>query len=77
MTRRWAIDVAERAVSMFVLSFLGLLIASGTHWVRAETLHDAAVSAGLAALVVIKGAFARRVGDPDSAALIPLSRLGS
>jgi len=63
-------DISERVVWTYVQTFLGLLLASGMFADGAldlSVLQSAAVAAVPAALAVLKGVAASRVGDPKTA----------
>lgn len=68
VTRTWAIDVAERAIMTAAQAFLAVWVVTDTSTTRA-----AAVAALAAALSVLKGAIATKVGDNTTAALLPSS----
>lgn len=69
MTKKLAIDIAERTFWTYVQSFIGLLLAASV--LDISTVKAAAVSAIPAALAVIKGFAASRIGDATAAALPP------
>ncbi len=69
MTKKLLLDIAERTFWTYVQSFIGLLLASSV--IDITTLKAAGVSAIPAALAVIKGFAASRVGDNTAAALPP------
>lgn len=60
-------DLAEQTAASYLLTFLGLLLTDGMDLTSVSALKAAAVAAIPAALMVVKGAAARKVGDPDSA----------
>lgn len=65
-------DLAERVAATYVESFAGLLIAAETFaagTINLTGIETAAVAAIPAALSVIKGAAAKRVGKNDTAAV--------
>ncbi|MFJ6621321.1 holin [Kitasatospora sp. NPDC091335] len=68
------IDLVERTVATYAAAFLGLLLADGFDLTSISALKAAALAALPAALTVVKGAVASRVGDPQSAALLGRSR---
>lgn len=68
---RFLLDVAERTVTTYAVTFLGLLLASGFDLTSLGALKSAAVASIPAALTVIKGVLSGFVGDPTSAALLP------
>lgn len=61
-------DVAERAVMTFVQAFLGAFVVTDL-----STARTAALAGAAAALAVIKGFVASRVGEAGTAALLPAS----
>jgi len=72
MTRRLLLDVAERAVLTAVQAFLSVWVVSSWADLTDVGLAQRAAVAGIAAaLAVVKGFAASRVGDPASAALLP------
>lgn len=71
MNRRFLEDLGERVGTTYVCSFAGLLIAGGRHWHTMSHIETAAVSALAAAFMTAKGLLARRVGDPNTAGLLP------
>jgi hypothetical protein len=71
---RYLADLAERTAATYAEVFLGLLIASGLGVDQVTDLavwEKAAVAAVPAALAVVKGALASRIGAPDSASVLP------
>lgn len=65
-------DIAERALMTFVQAFLSVWIVSDWADLGDVDLAKKAAVAGLAAaLAVLKGAVASRIGDKSSAALYP------
>jgi hypothetical protein len=68
---RFLLDVAERTVATYVVTDLGLMLASGFDLTSVGALKGAAIAAIPAALTVIKGVLSGFVGDPTSAALLP------
>lgn len=72
MTRRLLLDVAERAVLTFIQAFLSLwVVASWADLTDVGLAQRAAVAGVAAALAVVKGFAASRVGDPTTASLLP------
>jgi hypothetical protein len=68
--KRFLKDVAERSASTFIQAALGIWILAGPADVFSVSVAEGAVSAGLiAALSVLKGALASKIGNPDSASL--------
>lgn len=59
-------DIAERAVLTFAEAFLAVFT-----FTDVSSLRSAAVAGAAAALAVIKGAIASKVGDAGTAALLP------
>jgi len=65
-------DIAERALMTFLQAFLAVWLVSDWADLGDVDLAKRAAVAGLAAaLAVLKGAIASRIGDKDSAALYP------
>ena len=72
MTRHLLLDVAERATLTFVQAFLSVwVVASWADLTDVHLAQRAAVAGIAAALAAIKGFAAARVGDPDTASLLP------
>lgn len=67
------VDLVLRIVRTYVVSFLGYLIAIPTFALDRSILQAAAAGALPAALSLLKGGLASKVGRTDSAALLPLS----
>lgn len=66
-------DLAERAATTYVESFVGLLLASNVFLngsINVKAVGAAAVAALPAALSVVKSLVAKHLGDPDSASLV-------
>ncbi|MFJ9446697.1 holin [Kitasatospora sp. NPDC101235] len=72
--RKFILDLVERTVATYAAAFLGLLLADKFDLTSMSALKAAAVAALPAALSVVKGAVATRVGDPASAALLARPR---
>ena len=72
MTRRLALDIAERAAMTAAQAFIACLLANAAGMTDVATVRAAALAGLAAGLSVIKGALASRLGD-DSAALLPRS----
>ncbi|MEV0279741.1 holin [Streptomyces sp. NPDC050610] len=70
-TAKTLADIAERTVTAYVTTFLGLLMADGFDLTSVSALKAAAVAALPAALSVLKGTIGTRVGDKSSAAWLP------
>lgn len=62
----FAIKLAENVLGVYVLSLLTLLLAGGFDLASVDALKAAAVAAIPAALSVLKGAIAKRIGSGDS-----------
>ncbi|WP_380282122.1 holin [Kitasatospora purpeofusca] len=71
---KFIIDLTERTVATYATAFLGLLLADTFDLTSIGALKAAAVAALPAALSVLKGAAASRIGDPHSAALLARGR---
>ena len=72
MNKKFLRDLAERVGAMFALTFLGqVAVIDPADILNISLLRAAAVSAIFASLSLAKGVLARRVGDGDSAALLP------
>ena len=69
MTRRLAYDIAERAAWTAIQAGLAVLLADTTGMVDVGTLRAAGLAAVAAALSVIKGAAASRLGGQTAATL--------
>jgi len=70
----WLRDMAERAVSTYVQTLVGLMLAAGVTGFDVGTLKAAAVAAVPAALAVVKAAFAAKVpGTISPASLVEVS----
>ncbi len=59
-------DIAERAVMTFAQAFLAAFVVADL-----STVKTAALAGAAAALAVIKGAIASKVGEAGTAALLP------
>lgn len=66
----FAADLVFRTLRTYVAGFLGLLIAVPQFTLTLDTFETAAVAAIPAALAVVKGLVAKRVGDPNTASLV-------
>lgn len=71
MSRKLLLDILERTLWTYVQAFLGMLLASSV--LDVSTLKLAAVAALPAALAVVKGFAASRIGDPETAAIPPVN----
>lgn len=72
MTRQLLLDVAERATLTFVQAFLSVwLVADWADLADVHLAQRAAVAGIAAALAVVKGFAAARVGDLGTASLLP------
>lgn len=69
MTRKFLLDVAERAVATYAQCFVGLLLVSGA--TNLDAISTALVAAIPAALSVVKSALASHYGEKGTAALLP------
>lgn len=67
--RSFAMDLLERTVGTYVVTFLGLVAVNPG---EVATYRLAVVAALPAALAVVKGALAGRVGSPTNASLVEL-----
>jgi len=70
MKKNFYADLAERAISTYVQSFIGALLMTWGDVIDVSTLRAAAFAAAPAALAVVKGLVASRFGDSDTASLI-------
>lgn len=74
MTRRLALDIAERAALTFVEAFLAVWVVGSWADLSSVGLAQRATVAGVAAaMAAVKGAVASRLGD-RSASLVPPPR---
>ncbi len=62
------VDLAERVVATYIQSFLGLLLVADA--IDIGAVKAALVAAAPAALAVVKGVLAKRLGDPESASVV-------
>lgn len=69
MTKKFVVDLVERTASTYVEVLIGLLIASKVT-LDISVLKTSAIAAIPAALAVLKGALAKKVGDSDTAAVV-------
>jgi hypothetical protein len=73
--QRYALDLAERVLATFTVTFVGQLIASG--WFTVGGVIDMSILqkagiAGLAAVLsLLKGFAAKFIGSPNTAAWLP------
>lgn len=74
MTRRLALDIAERAAMTAAQAFLAVILANAAGMTDVATVRAAALAGLAAGLSVIKGALASRLGEPGTAALLPAGR---
>jgi hypothetical protein len=65
------VDLTFRTVRTYVVTFLGFVIAVPVFSLDYSIALAASTAAFTACLAVIKGALASKVGNPDSAALLP------
>lgn len=63
-------DLGERVVATYIESFIGFLMVGEVFDLKVSVLKMAAVGAAPAALAVIKGAIASKIGDKGTAALV-------
>jgi hypothetical protein len=70
VTRRLALDIAERAAMTALQAFLAVLLANAAGMTDMATVRAAGLAALAAALSVVKSALASHIGD-DTAALLP------
>lgn len=70
------VDLVYRTIRTYVVSFIGLLVAAPVFSLDLTTAEAAAIGAIPAALAVIKAGVASKVGDDDSASLLPSSVTG-
>lgn len=71
MTRKYLIDLAERAGATAVEAFIGFLLmdeAAGV--IHLDTVEKAGWAAAFAALAVVKGGLARLRGDRENPSLV-------
>lgn len=68
MSRKFLVDLAERVVATYIQSFLGLLLVADA--IDIGAVKAALVAAAPAALAVVKGVLAKRLGDPESASVV-------
>lgn len=68
-SKKFILDVVERAASTYVQALAGFLIAGATA-INVDTVEAAALAAIPAALSVLKSALASQIGDPESASLL-------
>lgn len=74
MTRRLVLDIAERAALTFVEAFLAVwVVGAWTDLTSVGLAQQAAVAGLAAAMSVVKGAVASRLGD-RTASLVPPAR---
>jgi hypothetical protein len=64
-------DLAFRTIRTYVVSFVGLMIAVPVFSLSIDAAQAAALGAIPAALAVVKSGLASRVGNVDTAALLP------
>lgn len=67
---KFYLSLAEQVVAAYLFSFVGLLLSDGTDLTHVSVLASSAVAAIPAGLMVLKGALAKVVGDPNSANLL-------
>lgn len=71
MDKRLIIDIGERAALTFAQAFLAVILANAAGMTDVATLKAAALAGLAAALAVLKGAAASRLGEKGTAALLP------
>lgn len=67
----FAVDIAYRIARSFAVTFVGILLAVPIFSLEPELLQSALTAGAVAALVVIKGLIAKKIGNSDNAATIP------
>lgn len=68
--RTYAVDLAERVLATFVVSAAGVAVAAGPADMFHASFWEGVAAAGIAAAgSLVKGVFARAVGDKNSAGL--------
>lgn len=67
----WAADMVLRTIRTYAVTFIGLLVAVPVFSLDLSNAKVAALGAIPAALAVIKAALASKVGNTNSAALVP------
>lgn len=65
------VDLLFRTIRTYLATFIGILVSVPVFSLDTGALQAAAIGALPAALTVVKGLVARKVGDPDTAALLP------
>lgn len=70
MTREFLLGVAERAVASYLYAVLAFVAADGFEFASMGAWKIALVSALPALLSVIKSAFTRYFGDPESGSFV-------
>lgn len=75
--RKLLLDVLERTVATYLVSFLGLIIANGTGALSLDVVKAAALAALPGALAVIKGFLGGFIGDSTTAAWLPRNKNGT
>lgn len=74
MSTKLAMDICERVLTAFALVFLAVWLAAPSADLFDVGLLRAAAVAGIAAAAeTVRGLLASRVGDKDTAALLPAS----
>ena len=68
----FGVDLVFRTLRTYVVTFIGVLVAVPVFTLTVSSLRSAAIAAIPAALTVVKGLIARRIGA-DTAALLPAS----
>lgn len=67
----FALDLLWRVARTFAVAFIGMLVGQPVFGLDPGALNAAYTAGVMAVLAVIKGAAAKKVGDPESAALLP------
>ena len=67
----FAIDIAYRIVRSFAVMFVGVLLAVPIFSLEPELLKSAWAAGLVAALAVVKGVIAKKIGASDNAATLP------
>jgi hypothetical protein len=67
--KKYLLSLAEQALGAYLSTFIGLVLTNWSGEISMDTITAAAVAAVPAALIVIKSAIARYIGNPESATL--------
>lgn len=68
--KRYLLDLADRTAWTYLQTLAGLVTAAGFDLVDLASWKAAAVAALPAAYTAVKGAIAKRFGDPDTATFL-------